>query len=117
VESGIGNPSSTLEVKRNSLESLQKQLRNLTGGKEKSERGGFGGKAIARGAGIQLPDNIEAVLPVNPDKDPAEYLFLYGKLLGAGRSALIKLPWDPFVLLVGLHSNWMAILSFDIVVC
>lgn len=63
-------------VKKDSLETLQQQLSSLSG---KKERGN--GKALTK----QLPNNIEDVLPVDPNKDPAEYLFLYTKLLGAGR--------------------------------
>lgn len=85
LASGIVNPNSISEAKKSSMESIQKQLSSLTGRKGMRERGGLLGKAIVRRDLIQLPDNIEAVLPVNPKKDPAEYLFLYRKLLGAGR--------------------------------
>jgi len=105
LESGIVNPNSTAESKRNSMENLQKQLSSLTGVKGKREKGAFLGKAVVLGDEIQLPDNIEAMLPVNPNKDPAEYFFLYTKLLGAGRSASIKLPWDHFVYLLAFTAT------------
>lgn len=92
LASGIVNPNSISEAKKSSMESIQKQLSSLTGRKGMRERGGLLGKAIVRRDLIQLPDNIEAVLPVNPKKDPAEYLFLYRKLLGAGRFATLNFP-------------------------
>lgn len=83
------NPNFISEVqKKTSMVNIQKQLSSLTCRKRTGERGSC--KVIARGDLIQLPEKIEDVLPVNPNKDPAEYLFLYAKLLGAGRFAFLN---------------------------